>query len=361
MPTERVVILIETVSNMAGVKQAQSGLLGFGVAGIAASVALGGLIMAGKAAVAISQEHFHAEQNLANAIKNRGGNTVVLNQQLQDFLQTNRDFIDNQNDVITGYATLIREGVKSKDVTRLMGTALNIAAVQGIAFSDAVGMIQAAEAGRNIGLKRMVGLTLQAIPAHATLAQKAAIVEANMKKVAAAYKHGTDTIDPLTRATNDLKTDWEKIAEKYGPALIKDMSEVAKGIDANMPSWIDWGTKVYNVASQLGTLLDMMDLAKPAFNLISNLGKGSAPTATSDPHKNAYVSGMTIAQWQAYEKNPQGMTVQQYVAFLKQIDALNAKQHPKTVVINVNSTALSTQKLALELREQIRKLDRSQR
>jgi hypothetical protein len=137
---------------------------------------------------------------------------------LAQFMQVNRDFISNQSEVTNSYAALLREGVKAKDLSVLMTTALHIQAAEGGTLADAVTKVQQAEVGRNRSLTTAVGLTLQAIKPSDTLAEKQKKIAANLEAVAKAYGHVKLT--PLQVASDHLSTTWELLAEKRGPALV---------------------------------------------------------------------------------------------------------------------------------------------
>lgn len=199
-----------------------------------------------------------------------GVNGEEVQASLLRFMQTNRDFISSQDEVRNAYANLVREGVKAKDLSRLLSIALNIQATEGGTLTDAVAKLQAAEIGRNKGLATAVGLTLHAVPANASYADKLKIVAGNIKAVERAYGTAQPKVDALTVSQNHLKTDWELIAEKYGPKLIEDIAGISEEIDKGLPGWLDWAGKIGNVASQLGTLLDKLDLFWPAVHAIQH-------------------------------------------------------------------------------------------
>src|SRR6185312_13126440 len=112
--------------------------MGFTSVNMAAVAGLALLFEAGKSAVEITEEHAKAEGNLRGAIVSRGGSQKLVQASLAAFMQTNRDFISNQNEVINSYASLFREGVKTKDLSRLMTIALHIQAAEGGTLKDAV-------------------------------------------------------------------------------------------------------------------------------------------------------------------------------------------------------------------------------
>lgn len=387
MPGDRVLIEIMTAANMAGVEQADAGMLGLGMTFASATILMGGAALAMKSMIQISEEHTQAEGNLTAAMKARnaeagkilpesakvqleiakatkahadavahlaalergtyvpatqlterqlfnlhlaeervarttgqarvdaltrlsllqddynkkvhaagthvgnlsaaqqkvidtaaklallqgtvgvqtklvGINVEEVRKSLEKFLVTNADFISSQNEVITGYATFIREGVAAKDISGLMTTALNIQAAEGGTLTDAINTLQAAEAGRNIGLKKAVGIILEAIPVNATYAEKQAIIARNLKLVSDAYKGSTAAITPLKIAQDHLATSWEKLSEKDGPALTATLTQIVNFINSSLlPSLDKTATGMNGISGQINALAANPNLA----------------------------------------------------------------------------------------------------
>jgi hypothetical protein len=177
--------------------------------------------------------------------------TNGLRAEIQNFIKTNSGAISSLADVTNGYASLVREGVPAKDLTRDMGIALNIAAAEGIPLSDAVGKLQSAEAGRSVGLKKLVGVTLETVPATATLAEKEAILERNMVKAQAAFDGATAAIPPMTQNSNKLSVIWQTLADKDGPSLTKGITDMENSIIAGLPTWLSWLDTIGRVSDAL--------------------------------------------------------------------------------------------------------------
>jgi hypothetical protein len=258
MPAERVLIEVATVFGAAGINEAKAGFLGLTSSVLGAGLVLAALVVVGKSMIEISNAQVAAEGNLTSAInaRNRAGQTTVvqsaaLHAEIASFIKTNAGFISNLADVTTGYASLVREGVPAKDLTRDMNIAVNIAAAESISLSDAVGMLQSAEAGRNVGLKKMVGITLEAVPAHATLAEKEAILERNTLKVQAAFAGATAAIPPMTQNSNKLSVIWQELADKDGPSLTKGITDMENSILAGLPTWLSWLDTIGRVSDAL--------------------------------------------------------------------------------------------------------------
>jgi hypothetical protein len=234
-------------------------------------------------------------------------NSKELRGQIDAFMQTNRDFITNQNDVINSYTALVREGVPAKDLSRDMSIALNIQAADGGTLTDAVDKLQAAEIGRNKSLKTAVGLTLEAIPATATLAEKEAIVRANVDKVAAAYDGSTKAYTPLQIANAHLSTDWEKLAEKDGPGLVTAMAKLVTFIDTSLlPSFSRTSDGMGKMGDDLNALVN-----NPSWEALAKfLGWDSTAFNTYVPtpagsHRSGSGSGLTAPAGQAPQGKPE--------------------------------------------------------
>jgi hypothetical protein len=330
---DRVLIEIVTAANMAGVKEAQAGFLGFTPAVLGAGLAIAGLVMGAKSMIEISTAQATAEGDLKAAIDARNAsalktptpdpavvkevakatdahakaveslakmelslgapghketalqaynlaaahqkvtdtanaliaahgklgestqadqvNTAALKAEIDGFIKSNAGHINSLADVTTGYANLVREGVPAKDLTRDMNIAVNIAAAEGISLSDATDKLQSMESGRNVGLKKMVGITLETIPATATLAEKHAILERNTLKVKDAFAGAADNLPPLTQNSNKLSVIWQTLADKDGPSLTKGITDMENSIIAGLPTWLDWLDKIGRVSDAL--------------------------------------------------------------------------------------------------------------
>lgn len=216
-----------------------------------------------------------AQAGIGQKVTGTAINLQAYQSQIDDFIKTNRRFIEDQSQVVEGYAALIREGVSVVDTNKDMAIALNIAAVQGSSLSDAVTMLQAAEAGRTIGLKKLVGITLESIPATASLAEKQAIVAHNMDIVAAAYKNGTATITPLQQQANDLNNTWQTFAEQRGPALVGSLTSIVEySNDSLIPSFEATAGKL----NDIGAAADQL-VAKPSWGQLDKLIFGTGQFA----------------------------------------------------------------------------------
>lgn len=186
------------------------------------------------------------------------------------FIAANRENISSQAEVLNGFASFIREGETLEATQKAMTLAMNIAAVENISLADAVDKVQGVEAGRAIGLKRLVGVTLEAIPASATLAEKQAIIAHNMDIASASFDHGTDSLTSTQKATNKLSNDWQDLAQRGGPPLIGMMDAVIDradkiygGLDAlgkNDAWWHNLNNGLVTIAQDMATISSWVDV-----------------------------------------------------------------------------------------------------
>ena len=265
---DRVLIEIMTFANTAGITKAQRGFVGL-IGNVAlASVAIGGIYELTTDMIKITEEHSKAEDNLRGAIVSRGGSQKQVQSSLASFMQTNRDFISNQSEVINSYAALFREGVKAKDLSRLMTIALHIQAAEGGTLAEAVGKVQQAEVGRNRGLTTAVGLGLESIKTTDTLAEKHAKVARNLAKVEKAYKD--IKLTPLEVASNHLNTAWEDLAERSGPILVGVLGQLTQGAAdflkalGDPKSYVGINDFLVGVAGKLRDIALQLGIAEPA-------------------------------------------------------------------------------------------------
>ncbi len=231
MPTDRVLIEIITAANMAGIDQAKGGLAGLGIVGLATGAALVGLGIATKSAINIAEDHAKAELNLAQAVATTKLNLGQQQTLLTNFMQTNRDYISNQADVINSYAQLLRTGLDQVQVQRVMNDALDLAAIKGISYSDAVSALSNAEFGRMRGLIDLGITTAKYTDANGNLVLAQHSVAQSMAEVDAKLKDGRKSLTDMQQATNDLSGDWQHFSIDVATPAIEILALTAKGLD----------------------------------------------------------------------------------------------------------------------------------
>ena len=183
------------------------------------------------AVTAAQQKLAEATQAVSATHQAQRYDSQVLQQQVTEFIGTNRDFISSQSDVIEGYASFVREGVPATDVQEAMNAALDISISEHIPLADAISMVQGAESGRAAGLRRLVGIQLENVSATATEADKLAAAKHNLDLVSAAYDGARNNLTPLQRKVNDLNNDWQDLAKNYGPAVILILDGIATALN----------------------------------------------------------------------------------------------------------------------------------
>jgi hypothetical protein len=283
-----------------GVDSAMTSLIGsfgrtqFALAALGASIGL--VILAGKSMMDIARDQTDAEGNLTAAIAARHRGTASLREVVSKFIETNRSYIDSEADVTNGFAALTREGVSGKHALRDMTIALDIAAAQHISLKDAVELLQSAEVGRNRGLTKLVGLTLEAIPAHATLAQKLKIIAHNQDIVAKAFAGSKEKQDELTLATKSMSTTWQNFATGPGKELNDRMGAVVGDFDlflqllmkmgsGNNGVWAAIDDRMSKLAGGLRSIALQLGIATATYDEANQLGGISYSSAA---HQRAF-------------------------------------------------------------------------
>ncbi len=233
--------------------------------------------------------------------------TNGLNAEIQTFITKNAGYISSLADVTNGYASFVREGVPAKDLTKVMTVAVEISASENISLADAVSKLQSAEAGRSVGLKKLVGVTLETIPATATLAEKTAITERNMAKATAAFDGATASIPPLTQNSNKLSIIWQELAVKDGPNLTKGITDMENSIIAGLPTWLTWLDTIGRVSDAIAHWSNTSSAA--AHNAIGgffNAMGTAASTGHSAPMNPGRAAGGQVSAGGAYTVNEGG-------------------------------------------------------
>src|SRR5229473_1284876 len=231
MPSDRVLVEIISSFNATGVKEAQAGFLGMS-SGLTALIAgIGLAVVAGKSAVEISEKHQKAEKDLAQAIDATGGNLNTAKGFLDAFIGSNRAYVDDQSQVIDGYAALLRSGLSQTEAQKDMNRALDLAGLKNISLAEAVDIINKAEHGRVRGLVDL-GIT-----SGKYVDSSGNVIDANhnmakvMAELDAKTAHGRDTMTETSQVTHKLGNDWQDIANIAGPPLINTIDFIASGAD----------------------------------------------------------------------------------------------------------------------------------
>src|SRR6185312_13843606 len=160
MPTDRVLVEVFTVANMAGIEQANKGLLGLGAATLVAAAAATALVVVGKAAIENAKKQEEAFDQLTQAYSTQKDTLDAHKQAILDFIETNKGFISDQYDTETAMAKVIRAGYDTKDMFRIMNDALDLAAIKNESVSDATKELILVLAGNGRALREL-GITTE--------------------------------------------------------------------------------------------------------------------------------------------------------------------------------------------------------
>lgn len=224
MPTDRVILLFETVLNPAGIDAANRKMLDLTATTALVGVALGALIYVGKSAIDNAKAQEEANNQLNQAYEASGQALMERPGQIDAFIEANKRFIDNQYAAKDSIAAFIRSGMDTDTALKLMGEALDLAAIKHISTADAAHALLLASEGNTKALKDLGFTTadLKTILAAAgstqadvtKLSKEAEVADAKLAKAKEAVKLEEDALHGKRTVTaHDLDVLHQKEAD----------------------------------------------------------------------------------------------------------------------------------------------------
>ena len=346
MITDRVIALIETHANMAGVEKAKAGFGGLNLSTLALGAALGGLVLVGKAAIQNTEAMDKANLSLRQATDVGKVGFDALKSSFDAWAEANKRYIPDQYAAETALAAFVRTGVGAKTAMRELNDALDLSTLRSIPLEDAQKQLTLALTGSSKALK-VLGITsaeYSAImkdeklmtdkQAHSLHLSKAALHAYNDKVekhnavatkqlallalIETKTKDGRKAQTELTQSTQALNKDWQDITTKVGPPLLGLFTGIIGKVDS-LVTWLDrlgqdksWNK---NVSAFLGTIqnsiIEDVKWVQSAISAIQSLGKflgympgDSVPSPKPNPHGRA--SGGSVGAGQAYTVGERG-------------------------------------------------------
>ena len=288
---DRVLVMIETVANTAGIEKAQAGFAGLNLSTLALGAALGGLVMAGKSMIDIAEQQAKSQLNLAQAVKESGGNLNTTNAYIGDFVKKNRDYVASTSEVQDAYGALVRSGVPAAEAQLDLNRATDLAALKNISLTDATALLVAAEHGRTRGLIDLGITTTKYTDSAGNVINQGKNMALVMKEIDDKTKGGRDTLTETQKISNRLSNDWQDLSKNGGPVLLTLLDAVISKVD-DLYKWFDKIGKDDKLWSQISDrLVDMaswlktyvVDPIKEANYQLQNLGGGAGGQATTGP------------------------------------------------------------------------------
>lgn len=270
MPTENVLVNVNTIANLTGIEAARASLLSLQAETIAFSLGLAALVLVGKAAVENAQKQEDAWGQLEQAYGAAGDSLDRHKEAIQNFIAENAKYIEDQYDTETAMAAVLRAGFSTEEMLRIVNDALDIAAIKHIAVSDAVNIEINSLIGNRNTLKQL-GVSqaeYDAIMKDKTLstAQKhAALLDLIEQK----YKSGKQSLGELKESQNELNISWQEFTAKIGPPLL-----------------VVWGKINQALATAVGLLSVYYDLLGKIGDLERAALKGGGSNAPTGPGFN---------------------------------------------------------------------------
>lgn len=216
-----------------------------------------------------------------------GINARDVKNELYDFIQANRDYISNQEDVIGMTTLLVREGVSLRDLTRDQALAMDLAAAKGIPLAAAAELVAKAQAGQFKGLKDLLGIATPTIAAGDSLAEKQKKIGVAMDTAAGKVKGASKAITDQKKALNDLGNDWHDFAVGPGGDLNRAFTNALQladlfyqflakgGIQVEL---IDLANAIVRMVPGLQLMFDLYGLAKAGPTIVGATVGSLAPT-----------------------------------------------------------------------------------
>lgn len=294
---DTVLVEILTAANMAGIEQANAGLVGFNTSTLALAAVLAGVVTVGRAAIENHKQQDEALKGLSQAESTKAGNYSLFNKQLLDFIDTNARYIDNQYDVITAAGQFIRAGVDQKTTMQLLNDALDLAALKHISVADASRVLLMATEGNTRGL-RDLGFTSKEVTdilkdSHDSESRGAAIHDL----VAAKLKDGRRTTDEYTQSQRDLNKHWQDFTSGMGPGVTTVLTKLTEALDT--------GVQILDLTDQFVVKLGNDQ------SFWNSINDGLVGAATKF-HDLASAIGATVDQLNRLTGNPGGQTGPHY-------------------------------------------------
>lgn len=266
MPTDRVLIEIVTAANMAGIEQAKTGMLGMNAATLGLGLALGALVIIGKAAIDNTEKMDKAHRSLSQAADVSKGNFNQLQSAFDQWAETNKRYIPDQYAAEEALAAFIRTGVGAKTGMEELNVALDLSTLKGEDMASAQQSIIKALAGNSRGLKDL-GITTEeynAIWKNKGLSQAQKQIEL-LALMETKTKDGRKAQTDLSQSTNALNKDWQDITTKIGPPLLQLFTFIVGKVD-DLVTWLnalghnkDWNVALYAGLGQVqNALIDVV-------------------------------------------------------------------------------------------------------
>jgi len=238
---------------------ASSGALGIGIG--AALVGTTMLIEGSKKAIENSDRQEQSTRSLTQAYDTMGQSLQVQGAWIGAFLNTNRRFIDDQYAARDAIATLVRAGYDQVEVQRIANDAVDLAAVKGVSYADAVTTLNLALQGNTRGL-RDLGLSAQQVSAIMHQAT------ADNKELAAANKTLESDTNALAKAQDALNLQNDRLHAKNTVTQAdldvlhlkqKAVSDLTAKVTADQNALADAQGNIATTASMQSTLLDTVE------------------------------------------------------------------------------------------------------
>ncbi len=189
------------------------GMLGMGGFTAGGAMAMGGLALAagaveaGKSLIDTYESEQAALRDLGNAYQDAGVPLSKYQGQIDQWLESNKQFIPDLNEAREGFANLTTAGINQNNIMLAMNDALDLSAKYHISLTEAVQRVILAEEGQGRSLK-VLGINVKD---YGDLTMSATQI---IQKEETAKKSVTTATEELSKAQRALTEDEVKLSEK---------------------------------------------------------------------------------------------------------------------------------------------------
>jgi hypothetical protein len=285
VPTETVLVQIITAANMAGVEEAQAGFLKLAAGAVVLGAAVAAVVIVGKAAY----ENYKAQETATNQLKQatdaQGISLRDLQTAYEEFKAVNAGFISDQYDTETALAAIVRSGENETDAIRILGDALDLAAIKHEAVSGAAKQLDLALAGNSKTLKEL-GITLDEY--NAIMKDKTLTIEQRhlelLTLIESKTAQGRDVIDQTAQSQNKLTIAWQDFTTKIGPSVVTTWQNINQAASTGLgilSVYVDFMNKL----AAIGPFGGGNGAAAPNTRLPQSFGRASGgPVTAGQPY-----------------------------------------------------------------------------
>lgn len=232
---DSVLIQIITAANLAGINQAQKSFLGLQASTVALAAVLFAILKVGKAADENFKKQASAADDLSQAYASQGRTLADNKQAIDDWLEVNAKYIDDQYAAQHAIALFVRAGNSQVMTMRLINDALDLSAIKHQSLTDSATQLEQVLSGNSKAL-RIFGITTEEY--NAIMGDKTIPLEERQAKLLELIEQKTnkarESTDKQSEAQRQLNKHWEDFTARLGPGVTEVMTDIYTAADTGV-------------------------------------------------------------------------------------------------------------------------------